>query len=116
MTDKRTKAGLLAAGALAMVFALPALGQQGPESLLPEGFGDPPPPPATQSGRPPVAGPAQPGTPTSPRPSSTGEADTPATDEDDEEEEDEEDEEEEELVIRYDVPPAARRSLKAVGI
>jgi hypothetical protein len=34
----------------------------------------------------------------------------------DEDEEDAEDEEEEELVIRYDVPPAARRSLKAVGV
>ena len=33
-----------------------------------------------------------------------------------EEDEEEEDEEEEELVIRYDVPPAARRSLSAVGI
>lgn len=36
---------------------------------------------------------------------------------DEEEDEDEDDEdEEEELVIRYDVPPAARRSLNAVGI
>ena len=34
----------------------------------------------------------------------------------DAEKEDDEDEKEEELVIRYDVPPAARRSLTAVGI
>jgi hypothetical protein len=104
----------LAAGALAMVFALPALGQQGPESLLPEGFGDPAPPPAPPTTRPPTTGPTLPGAPTSPRPSSTG--DTAATDDGDEKDDEEDEDEEEELVIRYDVPPAARRSLKAIGI
>lgn len=99
-----------------MVFALPALGQQGPESLLPEGFGDPPPPPAAPTSRPPTTGPVQPGTPTSPRPSTTDEAlPTESGEQKDEDDEDEEDEEKE-LVIRYDVPPAARRSLKAIGI
>jgi len=100
-----------------MIFALPALGQQGPESLLPEGFGDPPPPPATT--RPPTTSPAQPGTPSSPRPSTVNEPSSGNPDADEEEDaegdKDEEDEEEE-LVIRYDVPPAARRSLKAIGI
>lgn len=43
LTDKISKSGLLLASALVLVFSLPALGQQGPESLLPEGFGDPPP-------------------------------------------------------------------------
>ena len=100
-----------------MIFALPAVGQQGPESLLPEGFGDPPPPPAPPTNRPPPAGPASPGSPTSPRPSETAEpSSTGANGEGDDEEEEDEDDEEEELVIRYDVPPAARRSLKAVGI
>jgi hypothetical protein len=115
--DGKAKAGFLAAGALAMIFALPALGQQGPESLLPEGFGDPPPPPATT--RPPTTSPAQPGTPSSPRPSTVNEPSSGNPDADEEEDaegdKDEEDEEEE-LVIRYDVPPAARRSLKAIGI
>lgn len=99
-----------------MIFALPALGQQGPESLLPEGFGDPAPPPAPPTNRPPTAGPAAPGTPTSPSPSSSSSTSVKDPKDDEEEDEDEEDEEEEELVIRYDVPPAARRSLKAVGI
>jgi hypothetical protein len=111
----------LAAGALAMIFALPALGQQGPESLLPEGFGDPPPPPAPTTTRPPAAGPAIPGAPTTPGSSpTTGPASIGAGGEEDkdegEEDEDEDEDEEEELVIRYDVPPAARRSLRAVGI
>lgn len=109
MTDKITKSGLLVASALVLVFALPALGQQGPESLLPEGFGDPPPPPTPVAGRP---APTVPGTAdgaTSQTPSTvTGDADA-TTDE-------EEEEEEPELVIRFDVPPAARRSLDAVGI
>ena len=109
MTDKITKSGLLVASALVLVFALPALGQQGPESLLPEGFGDPPPPPTPVAGRP---APTVPGTAdgaTSQTPSTvTGDADA-TTDE-------EEEEEEPELVIRFDVPPAARRSLGAVGI
>jgi hypothetical protein len=97
-----------------MIFALPALGQQGPESLLPEGFGDPPPPPAPTTSRPPAAGPAVPGAPTVPGRPVTGDQAGEDTDEDEDDEE--EDEEEEELVIKYDVPPAARRSLSAIGI
>jgi hypothetical protein len=114
--DGKTRAGFLAVGALALVFALPALGQQGPESLLPEGFGDPPPPPAPTTARPPVTSPSQPGTPASPRPSTTSEPSSAESDDEDDEDEDDEEGEEEELVIRYDVPPAARRSLKAIGI
>lgn len=99
------------------MFALPALGQQGPESLLPEGFGVPPPPPA--SNRPSTTGPAQTGAPPASRPVTTGDQTTDAaatTDTEEKAEEEEEEESEEELVIRYDVPPAARRSLSAVGI
>lgn len=100
-----------------MIFAIPALGQQGPELLLPEGFGDPAPPPAPTTTRPPTAGPVPSGTPTSPNPTSTGST-SAAKDKDDADKDDEEDEDEEdvELVIRYDVPPAARRSLAAIGI
>jgi hypothetical protein len=115
LTDRKSKTALLAAGALAMVFALPAIGQQGPESLLPEGFGDPPPPPAPTTTRPPTTGPVVPGTPTSPLPAGTVEP-SASSDDNDEDAEDEDEDAEEELVIRYDVPPAARRALKAVGI
>lgn len=120
MTKTTSKSILLSASVLALVFALPALGQQGPESLLPEGFGAPPPPPA--SNRPNSSGPAQPGTPGPARPSTAGDpliTAAPTADdanESGEKEEDEEEEDEEELAIRYDVPPAARRSLSAVGI
>ena len=117
MTNKATKTVLFAASALALVFALPALGQQGPESLLPEGFGDPTPPPPTNRPTPNPAGQATPSPsarPTTPSdPLATADTDNP---DDAKEEDEEEDEEEEELVIRYDVPPAARRSLSAVGI
>ncbi len=104
-----------------MVFALPAIGQQGPESLLPEGFGDPPPPTAPSTNRPSGTGPVQPGSPTSPRLPTPEEAlssqnDDPKDELDEDEDEEDEEDDEEELVIRYDVPPAARRSLKAVGI
>ena len=109
MTDKITKSGLLVASALVLVFSLPALGQQGPESLLPEGFGDPPPPPTPVTGRPTPAVPASPDGSISPASTTPADGEAAAA-------EDEEEEEEPELVIRFDVPPAARRSLGAVGI
>ncbi len=116
MTNSKFRTGLLAAGALAVVFALPALGQQGPESLLPEGFGDPAPPPAPPTSRPPGTLSPEAGTPVAPRPSTTGDPSTTDSTNAKDEEEDEVEEEAEELVIRYDVPPAARRSLSAIGI
>ncbi len=109
MTDKITKSGLLVACALVLVFSLPALGQQGPEFLLPEGFGDPPPPPTPVTGRPTPAVPASPDGSISPASTTPADGEAAAA-------EDEEEEEEPELVIRFDVPPAARRSLGAVGI
>lgn len=97
----------MVASALLLVISLPALGQQGPESLLPEGFGDPAPTPPP-AGRP---TPASPGTSVGTLPTATstttGELATEAA---------VEEEEEPELVIKYDVPPAARRSLDAIGI
>ena len=106
------------AGVAALVYAIPVVGQQGPESLLPPGFNDPAPPPATRPTPPPPSS-------STPRPSenspaapsaSTGDegAETENSMASEDAENDEEDEEETE--IRYDVPPTARRSLKAVGL
>lgn len=105
LTDKISKSGLLVASALVLVFSLPALGQQGPESLLPEGFGDPAPAQAPAAGR---------TAPVSPNNASTSTAS--AVREDAEATEEGEEEEDPELVIRFDVPPAARQSLGAIGI
>ena len=105
LTDKISKSGLLVASALVLVFSLPALGQQGPESLLPEGFGDPAPPQTPVPGR---TAPNVPGSISSSSPSAATE-EAAATEEGEEEEDPE-------LVIRFDVPPAARQSLGAVGI
>ena len=112
MTEKISKSGLLVASALVLVISLPALGQQGPESLLPEGFGDPAPAPTTPPGRPTQATPGTPSGATSPSETPTAPGDASV----DEPDPDEDEEEEPELIIRYDVPPAARRSLDAVGI
>jgi hypothetical protein len=105
LTDKISKRGLLVASALVLVFSLPALGQQGPESLLPEGFGDPPPPPTPVAGRP---------TPNVPGSSNDAAPATPLTG--DESATEEEAEEEPELAVRFDVPPSARQSLNDIGI
>ncbi|HYI39589.1 MAG TPA: hypothetical protein VE053_04640 [Allosphingosinicella sp.] len=72
MKPLRAKLLLLAGGA-ALAFAIPAMGQRdsqrggGPESLLPPGFGEPP-PPAPKAPRPDA--PATPATPASPSPPS----------------------------------------------
>ena len=105
LTDKISKSGLLVASALVFVFSLPALGQQGPESLLPEGFGDPAPPPTPVTARPAPNNTASPVGATS--------ANSVAEDEGATEEEDAE---EPELAIRFDVPPSARQSLNDIGI
>ena len=105
LTDKISKSGLLVASALVLVFSLPALGQQGPESLLPEGFGDPAPPPTPVTGRP---APNGTGSPLGATSATSVTEDESATDE--------EDAEEPELAIRFDVPPSARQSLSDIGI
>jgi hypothetical protein len=105
LTDKISKSGLLVASALVLVFSLPALGQQGPESLLPEGFGDPAPPPTPVTGRP---APNGTGSPVGATSATSVTEDESATDE--------EDTEEPELAIRFDVPPSARQSLNDIGI
>ncbi|MEQ1539801.1 MAG: hypothetical protein ABL928_12825, partial [Sphingorhabdus sp.] len=99
------------AGVVAVGAALPVLGQQGPESLLPPGFGDPapPPPPASKGPTPKQSS----GVPSEANPStaaaSSGTKKSAADAKPD-------DEDEEETEIRYDVPPTARRSLKQIGI
>ncbi|WP_397598325.1 hypothetical protein [Sphingorhabdus sp.] len=112
MTDKITKGGLLAAAAVILAFALPALGQQGPESLLPEGFGDPAPSAPNNPARPSSSTPSTTKAGTSPPNPASGDVSADAAA--DGAEEDEEDAQE--MVVRYDVPPAARRSLNAIGI
>jgi hypothetical protein len=112
LTDKITKGGLLAAAAVVLAFALPALGQQGPESLLPEGFGDPAPSAPNNPARPSSSSPSTSKTGTSPANPASGEVSADAAADDAEEDE----EDAQEMVIRYDVPPAARRSLNAIGI
>lgn len=112
MTDKITKGGLLAAAAVVLAFALPALGQQGPESLLPEGFGDPAPSAPNNPTRPSSSSPSTTKAGTSPANPASGEVSADAAADDAEEDE----EDAQEMVIRYDVPPAARRSLNAIGI
>ena len=101
----------VATAVVAVGIALPVLGQQGPESLLPPGFGDPPPPtPKAQTPK------ATPGTPASPsaQPSAGGTTATSATKSPTDDAKD--GEETEETEIRYDVPPTARRSLRQIGI
>jgi hypothetical protein len=106
------------AGVAAMGVALPVvgqqLGQQGPESILPPGFGDPapPPPPKPQTPKQPQSAPVA-----SPVPggSSSNAAAAPSlTKAAEDKKKDAADSEETE--VRYDVPPTARRSLKQIGI
>lgn len=105
------------AGATGVIFALPAIGQQGPESLLPPGFGEPPAPQPTplrpQPNIPKTSGDNATQTQSS---TSTPAASVTAQPVDDAEKEEDGEEKAEELVIRYDVPPAARRSLSEIGI
>lgn len=119
MAKRRTTAALCTTAALAaLVYALPVLGQQGPESLLPPGFNDPPPPPARAPQTVPAPAPQRPATgvpSTSALPSDSVNAGV-ATPPDADKADAEEAEEEADTEPRYDVPPTARRSLKAVGL
>lgn len=105
LTDKISKSSLLVASALLLVISLPASGQQGPESLLPEGFGDPAPPPPASARRP---TPAAPGTVAPSAATTVGDPNVEA--------DAETDEETPVQIVRYDVPPSARRSLSNIGI
>ena len=121
MTSRRLSSLIfVTAGAVALGATIPVLGQQGPESLLPPGFNDPAPPPPPPASNPrPVAG--QPsGSPSgtsgeSPGPSHSSAVRSSAT-ATAKVEKPEEGDEDEETVVRYDVPPTARRSMKQIGI
>jgi hypothetical protein len=122
MTSKRLPLLFcLTAGVAALSLALPVLGQQGPESLLPPGFGDPPPPPPKVE---PPKQDAAPSNNTAPRPSrssgsrssSSSSSSSSSTTSTTAKEAEKEEGDEEETVIRYDVPPTARRSLSQIGI
>ncbi len=118
-------------GTAAMLVAIPAIGQNSPESLLPPGFGDPAPPPPSppKQNTPPASPGASPSTPsqqTSPsntenspsrKPSSSSSNTASGAARSDDSKSDSEDEEDlEEVRIVFDVPPAGRRSLNQVGI
>jgi hypothetical protein len=134
LNKNSSKAKLLIVGAAALAVAIPALGQDRPESLLPPGFGEPAPPTTAPSSSPPGSAPSQPGTtPDAPRdsePNRSGENSatsrdkggnpTAAAQTDDEKPVSPLDElDEDELAalrMTFDVPPAQRRSLSQVGI
>ncbi len=112
----------ITAGAAALGFGLPALGQQGPESILPPGFGDPPPPPppptsnpngntssGTESGPKSSNSSASPAKKKSSSQGSSSSSSSKSSGDDDLLEEEEE-------LVRYDVPPSARRSLSNIGL
>lgn len=98
-----------AATALAVIAVLPVVAQ---ESLLPEGFGEPAPPPTERPAPAPTATPAPGATPPSTVSSEPGllPADTAADDADSDDAE-----EDEGAILRYDLPPGARRSLDRIG-
>jgi hypothetical protein len=110
----------LTAGVAALGLALPVLGQQGPESLLPPGFGDPP-PPSAQPASPKQESPSTNSSSSASRPksrpsgssssSSSGSASSASSKEAAKAEGDEE-----ETVLRYDVPPTSRRSMDQIGV
>lgn len=117
----KTKHFLAFSGSLGLVWMLanPAVGQDSPESLLPEGFEDPvpPPPPAPPPPPPPPASPAAPdglAAPVPAPPSSVAGGDDDAQDGAEEEEDigllglDD-------LPPQYELPPGARRALDYVG-
>lgn len=113
--NRRLVAGT-ACGLILAASAIPALGQQAPESLLPPGFGDPVPAPA------PSPTPAAPGAPATPAPSTPG-APTPLVPGADplapgeEAPLDEEAATEETAQVDpFDLPPEARRSADFVGV
>lgn len=97
-----------AATALALVAVLPVVAQ---ESLLPEGFGEPTPPPERPTPAP-TATPAPGSTPAPVAPTIIGPLPGDPVTADGETEEGEEDEN---AILRYDLPPGARRSLDRIG-
>lgn len=106
----------------ALALALPAIGQDRPESLLPPGFGDPaPPPPSTPRANTPIQGTqAKPVQPPILRPDTAtigADANSQTVTQDGQVAEGETDKQDiEEVKTVFDVPPAGRRSLSKIGI
>jgi len=105
------------AGLSALALAIPVLAQGGPESLLPEGFGEPTPAaPATRPQPAPVQTPAAPAAPSTPAPSAAvpissaalNEAEALLPDAANATASDE-------IAEKYDLPRSARRSLDRIG-
>jgi hypothetical protein len=114
----RTKAGIFWASALVIAAALPVVAQ---ESLLPEGFGDPAPAPSEKAAPTPAPAPKSGGsTASGSAPAAKGfvsesaapggAAPSAGTDADADDEE-----QAEPGILRYDLPPGARRSLARIG-
>lgn len=100
MPSRNKRIALVLAGAAGLALSLPAIGQNAPESLLPPGFGDTPPPPSPT-----------PGGPAPLLPSGTLTTEVPPTGEELAGEEPEEEEKGEPV----ELPDAARRPIDVVG-
>ena len=118
MAISRRSRQLLIAGLATAVLAIPALGQDAPESLLPPGFGEAAPPeeagpspaPATPApGRRPAGQPLQDDSASLPEQLLTPEGEQAG-------EEEAEGEHEEIARQKFDLPPYARRSLDRIGV
>ncbi len=123
-----------AASLSALIYSFPAVGQKGPESLLPSDFRQPPTPPSPTAATPPASTPGSEGTPEatknangsgtvrhSPKKSSAAGSTSSASGSttstvDTAKPGEAETGEPQEYVLRFDVPPSARRSLKQVGV
>ncbi len=108
----------LGVGVSAYALIVPAFGQDAPESLLPEGFGDPvaptpapPPPPPSPAAPTPPSGPSA----VPPPPTPSGESVSSLEDEGSLDEFDIGSLEFEDIPPEYEMPPQARRSLALVG-
>lgn len=120
MAISRRTRNLLIAGIATIALAIPAIGQDAPESLLPPGFGEAVPP---DEGVPPPATPApSPGKRTGEKPTEDETASlpelllTPGEEADGEETEGEDVEDVELARQKYDLPPYARRSMDRIGV
>ena len=124
MRSRNSIAVLALAGVAAVALAIPAIGQNAPESILPPGFGEPaaPPPKGRDEGRPPAdllpgdPGAASPGAPATAVVDANGDLLPDDPGETGEGDEEEEEEQAEGLVLLPDLPPGVRRSTARVGV
>lgn len=114
MAISRRSRHVLIAGLATAALAIPAIGQDAPESLLPPGFGEAAPPEETR----PSPAPAAPAPARQPSQNDSASLPEQLLSPDGEEEGDEEGEAEDEEVARqkHDLPPYARRSLDRIGV